>query len=657
MTNLPRIVPGRSTAAAAIVLAAMSSAASARGVSPYLPLRMSPEIERDIERVLIFADKPVMVRPIPAATVLDALPKACEVEPVLCERVRRYLGGYMRGVLLTHATLEGAVTRDVTRTVPNQYGMMTDSPWMAAVGGFVQPSDYALVNLGGVAYDGNAVASGSFLSLGFEYAQLDVGYRDRWFSPFTDSSMLISTQAPAMPSITLSNYTPITDLGIHYQVFLAEMSHSDRIAIDDRFTSGEPRLLGMHLAIEPVSGWSLAANRLMQFGGGERSGQSAGDVFDAFFRPAEVDNFNANPQEEFGNQAASFTSSFVFPGKTPFAVYFEYAGEDSSNSESFILGNAALSVGVHFPRLWGNMDLTYEASDWQNSWYVSDIYLDGLSNDGHVLGHWAGEDRQQGDAVGGQSHMIKVGWDLDDGSLLELRYRTLANESYSPVDYQRLHDVTFGYSRAWRPYYVGAQLQFGRDVFGEDFGRLSAFVRYAGGRGPLPSEVPGEAKATDDSGDIFVDVGINAGKVRQDILDSADVVWTGVSVTPHLGIGVRRAVSKRTDLGARLELDEFDGESFLAVRALDYRYRFADSWALGAFLGAARYDLGTAAYGYYMGIGAQYRDLAPRWDLSLDLRYGHKVARDRVLPGEPVFRRTDSFFDVVGASLYLSRRL
>ena len=44
--------------------------ALARGVSPYLPLHQSPEIERKIERLLILADRPVLTRPIAAATVL-----------------------------------------------------------------------------------------------------------------------------------------------------------------------------------------------------------------------------------------------------------------------------------------------------------------------------------------------------------------------------------------------------------------------------------------------------------------------------------------------------------------------------------------------------------------------------------------------------------
>jgi len=65
--------------ATTILLTGFSSA-QARGVSPYLPMQMSPQIERQIEKVLILAGKPVMRRPIAAATVLDALPRACEVD-------------------------------------------------------------------------------------------------------------------------------------------------------------------------------------------------------------------------------------------------------------------------------------------------------------------------------------------------------------------------------------------------------------------------------------------------------------------------------------------------------------------------------------------------------------------------------------------------
>ena len=59
-----------------LILMAQTQAFGA-GVSPYLPLNLEPEIESQIERVLILGNQPVMTRPIAAATVLKALPKAC----------------------------------------------------------------------------------------------------------------------------------------------------------------------------------------------------------------------------------------------------------------------------------------------------------------------------------------------------------------------------------------------------------------------------------------------------------------------------------------------------------------------------------------------------------------------------------------------------
>src|SRR5215472_1513114 len=105
----------------------------ARGVSPYLPLNLAPELEREVERVLILGDKPVMTRPIPAAVVLDALPKACAIDPVLCRRVRRALKAYMQDSALEFASIEGtAVSGDSKMVIPNRFGQNVQSQWQIA---------------------------------------------------------------------------------------------------------------------------------------------------------------------------------------------------------------------------------------------------------------------------------------------------------------------------------------------------------------------------------------------------------------------------------------------------------------------------------------------------------------------------------------------
>jgi hypothetical protein len=123
---------------------------------------------------------------------------------------------------------------------------------------------------GAIAYQGRTVPTGSMLSLGFNWAQIDIGYRDHWFSPATDSSMLMSTEAPTTPSVTLSNYEPLTRLGFQYEFFADAPvpERSDTFFTMARQSSGTPRLFGTQLSIEPFPGWSLGINRLLEYGGG-----------------------------------------------------------------------------------------------------------------------------------------------------------------------------------------------------------------------------------------------------------------------------------------------------------------------------------------------------------------------------------------------------
>jgi hypothetical protein len=117
------------------MLLAFETLAYGRGVTPYLPLNLEPEIEAQIERVLILADKPVMRRPIPAATVLDALPKACRFNQLLCERVGRYLARSTHATDLTQASIEVADTHDGDTILPDRYGLHNRSAWDVSLSG------------------------------------------------------------------------------------------------------------------------------------------------------------------------------------------------------------------------------------------------------------------------------------------------------------------------------------------------------------------------------------------------------------------------------------------------------------------------------------------------------------------------------------------
>ena len=641
-----------------------AAALQARGVTPYLPLNLDPELEREVERVLILGDKPVMTRPIPAAAVVDALPKACAIDPLLCRRVRRALKAYMHDSALQFASIEGSgVSGDSKLVIPNQHGQNEQSVWQAAGAGFIQPWDYFLVNVGGVAYDGRQKPTGSFLSLGFEGAQLDFGFRDHWWSPMTDSAMLISTEAPTMPSLTISNYVPLTRLGWSYEVFLAEMSHTDKIELTNgELTSGHPRFFGGHLGIEPAqAGWSFAANRVLVYGGGAAGGQSFKELFRAFFNPGQSQTTSTG-QPVLGKQEASLTSRLVYPGRIPFSLYFEYAGNDTGGSRlSFSKTN--LSVGLQFPRL-GPFDLTYEISEWQPTWYIkhhSSVqygYGDGITNYLLSTGHWFGDQRQFDDAVGGQSNMLRLGYEPHFGGRFELTLRSLVNDSgYSAFAYQHEYMGSVMYSYPLRDYVIGTQVDHGRDVFGAHYTRVTGFLRYGdalhSAEGEEEEAAPGERP---EGMEVHVDLGAVGSTVVANITSDTPKINSGFGFGPHLTIGARRAASAHQDLGAALEADDVHGVSLLGARFIDYRYRFDNPLALNLFLGAARYAALTPAYGIYFGAGLQWRNILPRWDVGFDLRYASKVDRVRSLPSEPQGGyRPDAFYDITYGTLYVSR--
>jgi hypothetical protein len=152
--------------------------------------------------------------------------------------------------------------------------------------------------------------------------------------------------------------------------------------------------------------------------------------------------------------------------------------------------------------------------------------------------------------------------------------------------------------------------------------------------------------------EVLVDFGLNSTRVEADVATFPIVTTTTSGY--HVGAGVRRALSHGS-FGARLELEDIDSNLLIAVRALDYKHAFTKSLSIGGFIGAARLDLATPAYGYWLGGALEY-DFSQHWAVSFDLRIGDKLARDNLLPSDPHGARPDNFYDLRGASLYLSHR-
>ena len=632
-------------------------------------------MERQIERVLILADEPILKRPIPVELVKLALPQACLVDKPLCHKVERYLERYSRDYGIVHASATASEYHGADVVIPNQYGLTNDSHYDFSTQAFVQPSDYLLAQTGIVAYQGRAHPNGTELSAGFNWMQLDVGYRPHWLSPMTDSSTLISTEAPTMASATLSNYEPLTRLGFQYEFSLAKMDQTgkgsppgDNISYQGVESRGNPKLLMAQFSIEPFPGWSFGVNRLLEYGGGSGLPDSANFLFHSFFKPAGQAQLEANQQ-------ASYVSRFIFPGKTPFAVYAQYAGEDNSDGGSYLLGNAAFSVGIDFPRIWHHFDLTYEISEWQNIWYVHNIFLDGTTQVGIVEGNWGAQERVFNDGVGARMQMLRIGWEPPFGGYLQEQFHAVQNENYyggdsrqyypgqpAPFVYHHYFDASVMYSHPWKATTLGGEVLYGHDVFGQTFWRLSGFVRYGGDSksrddGTVEDESY-QGGANPKGSEVFADVGVNVNRVTVNLDPEIKQYNTNWSPDPHFGLGARRAVTAHADLGVRAEIDEVQDHLLIGLRMVDWRYRFGEKFALGAFGGVDRYQLATPAYSIYLGAGVEWRNFLswlPKWDLALDFRHAQNVARDHVLPTDPQGSRPDSFYKIDSGVLYLSR--
>ena len=144
--------------------------------------------------------------------------------------------------------------------------------------------------------------------------------------------------------------------------------------------------------------------------------------------------------------------------------------------------------------------------------------------------------------------------------------------------------------------------------------------------------------------------------MRSDLQKGLPITTSKVMFGPHFALGARREVSDRNDWGVRLELDEIDGHSLIGVRPVDYRHRYGGTFALNLYAGVDRYNLATPAYSLYGGIGGQWRNVVPKWDLGLDFRYAQNIARDHVYATDPAGARPESFYKIQSVIGYITRR-
>lgn len=460
----------------------LSSGVMAQGISPYLPLNMAPEIEAQIERAMALTPSAPLTKPYKAKELLDRIEHIKESHPELYRRLNSYLARYKKTVVVNHLAADLSLSNSTNKSMPNQRGVSVENNYTlsGSVYAFVNPYLYGSV---GAQYsdDEGFTHTNTHVGFGFEYAQVEIGYREHWFSPFQDGAMLVSTNAEPETSITISNTTPITDWDFRYEIFYSKLAKVEGIRLGDEVFPGNPRHAGIHLSFAPLDNWTIGFNRTMQFGGGKRE-VGFRDILEAIFNPAGKDNVDGSdgtdPNYEFGNQQASITSKLNVDWGMPLSLYAEYGGEDTTNRSNFSLGNATMSFGVYAPFVTKDMSLRYEFSDWSSRWYIHHLYQQGYTNNGNVLGHWGGDNRLFGDDTPANTHSINLNWDIADNQLLDVTLRAIHNKDNTRFNYQNAYELQAEYSYATSNGFYGIGIYAGKDVFGDSFSKLSGYYRW-----------------------------------------------------------------------------------------------------------------------------------------------------------------------------------
>jgi hypothetical protein len=447
----------------------------------YLPIGADPRLERQVDKMFALTTSAPLTKPYRIKQIVASLERVRAAHPPLYRAIRDGVEPYLSDAELVSAGIRLTVDADHPSTLPNDRGLSSTEWAEVSVDGIWRPSPTLLVQ-GGMSYRaeaGTLVNYNTFASAGLGRFQLDVGYKEHWWSPFDHSAMLISSHARTSPSVSLSFSEPLENYwNANFEIFYSQLDQVEEgIRWQGSYYDGKPNLVGTHFSIKPFQGLQLGFNRILQLGGGPRN-LGFGDALKAFVDPVGEDNLAA-PEREAGDQLASITGQLdMFLRGKPFELYFEHAGEDTVNNSNYKFGNQGHSVGFFFPELTQSLALRYEWNRWKSAWYLNGMYKYGNTNYGNVFGHFAGDQRVFGEGVPSQVHTVSVDYFGSQNDFWQLKLGMIDNDSDiggvpTSVDYEAGYNVELFNVRNWRGYRLETQLTLGRSVFDKGYQHLS----------------------------------------------------------------------------------------------------------------------------------------------------------------------------------------
>lgn len=442
----------------------------------YLPIGADAHLQLQINRLFSLTSGNPMRLPYAIKDIEIALGEIKQSKPVLYQSIKNQLDRYRGRQKLSRIGIVTRATRENDHSIANQRGLTSGEPAQLVLEGIWRPNSFVLFQAG-MDYrvnSGDLVPFNSFIAVSRGKLQLDMGYKEHWYSPFKFSSQLISSNAKMGPSVSLSTTESFEKWWrLKFDLFYTRLDKVKQgIKYMGDWHDGSPHLLGTHVSIEPMEGWKLGFNRLLQFAGGPRK-VSMGDILKAFIDPATNDNSYTleERKSEFGDQMASITSSYQFKIGLPVEVYAELAGEDTQGESNFSLGNQATSLGIFLPQINKNIDLRYEYNRFKTSWYTNHMYAYGNTNGGHVIGHYAADQRRFGHGVPAEIHRASIDFFTSMEASWGLSLASINNKDRSL--YTKGHEVELQRRHNWRSSRVESRLILGESVFSKNYLHLS----------------------------------------------------------------------------------------------------------------------------------------------------------------------------------------
>ena len=448
-----------------------------KGLSPYLPLNISPEIEVQIEKVMALTPGAPLSKPYKAVDVLERNRLLATRFPALHRAVNAYLARYKDTISSTHLSVSGSISNEQNAALPNQRGMNRDASYQLSNGLVAYISPYAYVAAGVVLADGEGVTHfNTHVAFGYEYAQIEAGYREHWFSPMQDSALLTSTNAKPSPSVTVSNATPISDWDLRYELFYSKLEKVTGITQQGQIFSGKPGLAGLHLSISPIDTWTIGISRTLQFGGAFNN-ISLTEALQDLITPSNQDLSPLfSPQAQASDQKTAISSKLNLPYSFPVSVYGEVAFEDSPQTAN--ASDKAVAFGVFLPMVTDTLALRYEYSSWNELFYQSGFYSQGYTNEQQAIGHWASDLFLSPVQSIKTSHSVNLNWQFAADQVIDVTLKTANNDIISSPTQTSYKELNVRYSFATRFGFWGVDLNVGEDRLGTQFKRLSAFYRW-----------------------------------------------------------------------------------------------------------------------------------------------------------------------------------